>query len=280
MPLCYLNGRFLPLEEASISPLDRGFLFGDGVYEVVPVYGGRPFRLRDHLRRLEHSLAGLRIPPPMPPDHWPSLFERLIDAAGTPSCAIYLQITRGAPSRRDHAFPPATQPTVFAMTTPLPDTRAARETGIRAVSREDIRWDRCDLKTVALAANVLLRQDAHDADAAEAILFREGAVTEGAASNVFLVRDGVVSTPMLDETVLPGITREVAREVLQAWNPVQTRRIAVDELHHADEIWLSSSTKELLPVVELDDRPIGTGTPGPVYREAIAAYDRAVRDAQ
>lgn len=268
---CYLDGAFLPLAEARVSPLDRGFLLGDGVYEVIPAYGGRPFRLDAHLERLGRSLAAVRIPPPLDPVAWREVLERLTAEAGGGDVKLYLQVTRGAPASRDHAFPEDAVPGVFAMAEPL--TPPAPR-GFRAVVLPDIRWRRCDIKTIALLPNVLLRQQALDAGADEAILVREEAVTEGAASNVLLVRDGVVVTPVQSTDLLPGVTRDLVLELAAAeglaW---ESRRVGIAELAAAEEIWLTSSTKEVVPVVELDGQPVGAGRPGPVYRQVRTAFE-------
>lgn len=274
MSLAYVNGAFVPLEQAVISPLDRGFLFADAVYEVIPAYGGHPFRLHGHLQRLERSLAAVGIPAPMPPDHWPSLLGRLLEGAEATDAAIYVQISRGAPERRDHRFPAHSTPTVFAMTSALPDTRREREQGLAAITRPDSRWSRCDIKSVALLPNVLLRQEAAVAGSDEAVLVREGRVTEGAASNVFVVRDGRVATPLLDQAILPGVTRAVVLELAGRHATVEERTVTEDELAEADEIWVSSSTKGLLPVTRLDGAPVGSGRPGALYRELIRDFDR------
>ncbi len=272
--LCYLNGEFVALESARISPLDRGFLFGDAVYEVIPVYGGTPFRLDAHLRRLTHSLEATQIPAPLDASAWAAVLARLIEAAGGGDLSIYLQISRGAPSHRDHAFPEAAEPTVFVMASPLPDTSALRKQGVAATLQEDTRWQRCDIKSVALLANVLLRQEALDQGAQEAVLVRDGRVTEGSASNVFLVRDDVLITPELEGGLLSGVTRDLVLELAAARNrPVACRRVEKEELAGANEIWLTSSTKEVIPVTRLDDRPVGDGNPGPYYRAMRAWFD-------
>ncbi|MBK1726141.1 D-amino acid aminotransferase [Halorhodospira neutriphila] len=270
---CYLNGEMLPLEQARISPLDRGFLFGDGVYELLPVYAGVPFRLADHLRRLRRSLEAVRIPSPLSDAEWGALLERLCRANGGGDLAVYIQVTRGSPGQRSHEFPAQTQPTVFAMASALPP-RGAYARGVAAVTAEDPRWSRCDIKAVSLLPNVLLRQQAVDAGAYEAILHRDGLVTEGAASTVFTVRDGVLATPRLHEGLLPGVTREVILELAERHGLAYQRRpIAVEELAEAQEIWLSSSSKEVLPVVSLDGRPVGDGRPGEAFAAMRGWFD-------
>jgi D-alanine transaminase len=267
-PIVYLNGQFLPLGEAKVSVLDRGFLFGDGVYEVIPVYGGKPFRLAEHLQRLDNSLAGIRMASPLTAAEWAELFGRLID--GDHDQSIYLQITRGAAPKRDHAFPKDTAPTVFAMCTPIAPMPAS---GVRAVTVPDIRWDWCHIKAVTLLANVLLRQQAVDQGCAEAILIRDGQAIEGAASNLFVVVDGVLVTPPKGNRILPGITRDLVVELARANGvPYQERDIAFEELSRAEEVWVTSSTREILPIVELDGKIVGDGAPGPVWTRMNRLY--------
>ncbi|HYE34861.1 D-amino acid aminotransferase [Methylocaldum sp.] len=266
--LVYLNGDYLPVGEAKVSVLDRGFLFGDGVYEVVPVYGGRPFRLDEHLRRLDGSLHGIRMANPLPDDRWAEIFNRLIN--GEHDQYIYLQVTRGAAPKRDHAIPADVKPTVFVMCSaiaPIPIS------GVCAVTVDDIRWRWCHIKAITLLANVLLRQEAVDRNAAEAILVRDGWVTEGAASNVFAVIDGVLTTPPKGNDLLPGITRDLVLELAQENGvPAVERRISLDDLKRAPEIWLTSSTREILPVIELDGVAVGQGEPGPLWPRMQAIY--------
>lgn len=267
-PIVYLNGQFLPLGEAKVSVLDRGFLFGDGVYEVIPVYGGKPFRLAEHLERLDNSLAGIRMTSPLTAEQWSELFGRLI--SGDHDQSIYLQITRGAAPKRDHAFPKGIAPTVFAMCTPIAPIPAS---GARAVTVPDIRWDWCHIKAVTLLANVLLRQQAVDQGCAEAILIRDGQAIEGAASNLFVVTDGILATPPKGNRILPGITRDLVVELARANGvPYQERDIAVEELTRAEEVWVTSSTREILPIVELDGRAVAAGVPGPVWNRMNRLY--------
>ncbi|MDR1709089.1 MAG: D-amino acid aminotransferase [Candidatus Accumulibacter sp.] len=279
----YLNGRFLPLAEARVSPLDRGFLYADAAYEVIPVYSRHPFRLAEHLRRLEHSLAGIRLPNPLGDAEWKAVVERLVAESEWEDQAVYIQITRGADDKRDPCFPPGVAPTVFLFTAPLVGPSAEqREKGVAAITAPDIRWGRCDLKTVGLLPNVLARQMAQEAGAAEAILFRDGHLTEGSSTNVFAVRDGVILAPPQDHRVLPGITCNVVLELAAAHGaPLEIRPVAEREVREADELWLTSSAKEVLAVVTLDGRPVGrgefAGRPGPVTRR-MHAWFRAFRD--
>ena len=283
MSLVFLNGEFLPLEQARIPVLDRGFLFGDGVYEVIPAYGGRLFRLEEHLERLDNSLKAIRIEPPHGHAEWRSILERLI-AGGEGDQSIYLQVTRGAHSKRDHAIPPGLQPTVFAMASPISAPNPAiAERGIRAVTRDDIRWHRCDIKAVTLLAAVLLRQEAADEDAMEAILVRDGLATEGAASNLFIIHGGVIITPPKGADLLPGITRDLVLE-LAAREGLAHREAPVprEQLEQAEEVWLTSSTREVMPVTHLDGRTVGDGRPGPHWcrmRDLYRAYKEQLRAA-
>ena len=274
----YLNGAYLPLAEARISPLDRGFLFGDGAYEVVPVYSRRPFRLDEHLRRLQTSLDGIRLTNPHRVEEWRSIILRIIDEAGFDDQTVYIQVTRGADTKRDQAFPKGVAPTVFLFTAPLisptPEQRAA---GVAAITAADIRWARCDLKSVALLANVLLRQQAVENECVETIMLRDGCMTEGAASNIFLVRNGVIMTPPKDTRILPGITYDVVLELAARHGMAhQIRDVTEAELRTADELWMTSSTKEVLAITTLDGKPVGhgalAGTPGPVTRRMHALY--------
>lgn len=282
MTTAYLNGSFLPLEDACIPVMDRGFLFGDGVYEVIPVYGRRLFRLTHHLQRLQNSLDGVRIGNPLTPAAWRELLEELVDRNSGDDQAVYLQVTRGVASRRDHAFPEDTRPTVFAMSNPLPaplDMAAAA--GVHAVTLPDIRWQHCNLKAITLLPNVLLRQQAIDADSAEAILIKDGFATEGAASNIFIVSNGVLVTPPKGPALLPGITRDLIIELAAgSGQPYREASIPEAELHTAEEIWLTSSTREISPVVRLDNAVVGNGAPGPLWKQLFGrfqAYKDAVR---
>ncbi len=273
MPLVYLNGDYLPLEEARVSVLDRGFVFGDGVYEVIPVYDRRPFRLAEHLARLQASLEGIRLANPHTRAEWEGRILRIVEAAEWEDMGVYLQVTRG-PAPRDHAFPKQLRQTVFIMASPLTaPPRALVEEGVCAVTAADNRWLRCDIKAIALLPNVLLRQLAADAGCAETILIRDGYLTEGAASNIFAVKDGVVLAPPKSNLMLPGITYDVVLEIARGQGiPVEVRPVAEAEVRAADELWLTSSTKEVMAVTRLDGRPVGEGRPGPVFRAMHAAY--------
>lgn len=270
----FLNGHFMPIAEAKISPLDRGFLFGDGAYEVIPVYSRRPFRIDEHLKRLQQTLDGIRLPNPYTAEQWRSHVERVIAENDFDDQSVYIQVTRGADSKRDQAFPPGVAPTTFIFTAPLVTPSVAqRETGIAVISALDNRWLRCDLKTVALLANVLLRQQAIDAGCVETIMLREGFLTEGAASNIFVVKDGVLLAPPKDHRMLPGITYDVVLELAARHGmPHEVREIFEAEVRDADELWMTSSTKEVLPITTLDGKPVGTGKPGPAAKQMYAWY--------
>ncbi|MDT3678446.1 MAG: D-amino acid aminotransferase [Burkholderiaceae bacterium] len=273
----WLNGEWLPLEDARVSVLDRGFVFGDGVYEVVPVYGGRKFRWAQHLARLERSLAAVSIRNPHDERGWTHLVDELVARHPWTDQFVYLQVTRGV-ARRDHAFPPSdVAPTVFAMASELVAPPAAqREQGVAAVTLPDERWLHCDIKTTSLLGNVLARQAAVSAGAAECVMFRDGFLTEGAASNIWVVRNGALFGPPKDNLVLEGIRYGLIAELApQAGVPLEIRRILREEVQAADELMMSSATKELLPITRLDGRPVGTGRPGPIYAALYAAYQRA-----
>jgi len=268
--IVYLNGEFLPLDQAKISVLDRGFLFGDGVYEVIPVYGGKPLRLAEHLERLSNSLAGIRMESPLDEAQWEAMFERLIQ--GEEDQSIYLQVTRGVGPKRDHAFPKGVAPTVFAMCTPIAPIPAS---GVKAITVPDIRWQWCHIKAITLLANVLQRQQAVDEGCAEAILVRDGYAIEGAASNLFALVDGILLTPPKGHEILPGITRDLVVELALANSiPLEERKIRLEELNRADEVWVTSSTREVLPIIELDGKKVGAGEPGLLWSRMNALYQQ------
>ncbi len=269
----YLDGRFLPPDQAKVSVFDRGFIFGDGVYEVIPVFGGRLFRLPHHLARLEASLAAIRVRNPRTAGEWSDIFTRLMAEHGKQDQSIYLQVTRGV-APRDHAFPSNAVPTVFAYAQPLkyPPPEQLSE-GVAAITTADIRWQRCDIKAIALLANALLRQQAIEQGAAEAILVRDGVVTEGAASNIFIVKNGRLVTPPKGPFILPGITRDLVVEIARAKGiPCDELPVKTETLSSADEVWLTSSTKEILPITRVDGRAVGDGKPGPMHARLFALY--------
>lgn len=271
--MIYLNGEFMPIEQAKIPVLDRGFIFGDGVYELVPVYSRHPFRLPEHLRRLQASLDGIKLANPHDDPTWTRLIHRLVELNEAQDQSLYMHITRG-PARRDHAFPKDVAPTVFMMSNPLttPPRQQVSE-GVSAITAVDNRWLRCDIKAIALLPNVLLRQQAVEAGCAEAVLLREGFMTEGAASNVFVVSNGVLLAPPKNHLMLPGITYDVVLELARA-NGIrhEVREIPEAQLRSAQEIWMTSSTKEVLAITSLDGKPVGTGTPGPLFARMYALY--------
>jgi D-alanine transaminase len=271
--IIYLNGKFLPIDQAFVPVLDRGFIFGDGIYEVIPVYSRHAFRLSEHLRRLQNSLDGIRLVNPHSDAEWADLLGKLIAANPAEDQYIYLHITRGV-AKRDHAFPKDAVSTVFMMSNPLvTPPRELYENGVAAVSAVDNRWDRCDIKAIALLPNILLRQLAIDADAVETILFRDGILTEGAASNIFAVENGVILAPPKDNHMLPGITYDLILELAAANGiPLEVGRFAEARVRHADELWLTSSTKEVLPITLLDGKPVGSGKPGALFWKMHALY--------
>ena len=273
-PIVYLNGQYLPVQDAQVSVLDRGFLFGDGVYEVIPVYGNKVFRFAGHMDRLRNSLSAIDIKNPCTDNEWEVLFHELIKrnpAEGDKS--LYLQITRGAGTSRDHLYSDNLQPTVFVMCRPV--TPKIYDKGITAITHEDIRWKYCHIKAITLLPNIMLRQLALKTDgSSEAILIRDGLVTEGAASNVFVVKGNHVSTPPKDRTILPGVTRDLLVELLlQAGMSCSEAPITEQQLLNADEIWITGSLAGIAPVVKLDGKPIGNGQPGSQWKAAVQLFN-------
>ena len=271
--LAYLNGQYLAPDAAHVSVFDRGFVFGDGVYEVIPVFGGRLFRIGQHLARLDASCAAIRLRNPHDGGGWQAICTRLAESLGPTDQSIYLQITRGV-APRDHAFPPDATPTVFAYAQQIsyPSPKLVAD-GVAAVTCSDIRWQRCDIKAIALLANALLRQEAIDQGAAEAILLRDGCVTEGAASNIFIIKEGLIITPPKGPYILPGVTRDLLLELARSHGvPCAEATIHESDLFEADEVWLTSSTREILPVTRLNGKLIGDGRPGPVHARMFALY--------
>ena len=278
--ICYLDGNYTPLRDAKVSVLDRGFIFGDGVYEVVPVYGGHPFCFEEHMVRLDRSLAELQIKNPLTARQWRTIAMRLIDAA-PPSVrsgmqGIYIQVTRGV-APRDHAIPQGLTPTVFVMANPMnPVPDSVRTKGVACVSADDFRWQKAHIKSTSLLGAVLARQISVEAGAAETIMFRGESLSEASSSNVWVVKDGAISGPPKDELVLAGIRYGlIERLCADAGIPFSLRRIARDEVFAADELLLSSASKEILPVVTLDGLTIGEGRPGAIYQALHAGYQQA-----
>jgi len=271
--MIYLNGEFMPIEQARVPVLDRGFIFGDGVYEVIPVYSRHPFRLAEHLRRLQASLEGIRLSNPHDDAEWTRLVRRLIGLNEPEDQSLYLHVTRGV-AKRDHAFPKGVAPTVFMMSNALVTPPGDQiEKGVGAITATDNRWLRCDIKAIALLPNVLLRQLAVDAGCVETVLLRDRSMTEGAASNIFVVKDGILLAPPKNHLMLPGITYDVVLELAQADGiKLEVRPVAQAELRGADEAWLTSSTKEVLAIVRLDGKAVGNGVPGPLFRRMYALY--------
>ena len=271
----YLNGDFIAADQAKVSVFDRGFLLGDGVYEVIPIYAGKCFQLSGHLLRLQASLDGVRMKNPHSESEWQVLIEQLVERNGGGDQSLYLQVTRGV-APRDHIFPDNVTPTAFAMSSSLaPVPEKYKTQGAAAITLEDIRWQNCNIKAITLLPNSLLKQQAHEAGALEALLIRDGYLTEGAASNAYIVLDGTIYTAPKDEKVLPGITREVVIEIAQKNNmPLLEQAVTEQQLKQADEIWISSSTKEVVPITRLDNNKVGEGVPGKVWQKMDALYQQ------
>lgn len=274
--IVYLNGQYLPLNEAKISVMDRGFLFGDGIYEVIPSYSGHLFHFEQHMERLDNSLSSIRLTNPHDRAQWLEILTPLLDANLDQS--IYLQITRGVADKRDHAFPQNIIPTIFAMSSTIAPFNDV-DSGAKALSVDDSRWELCNVKATTLLANILLRQQAVEKGCAEAILVKDGYVTEGAASNIFAVIDGILITPPKSHEILPGITRDVILEIAEENNiPYSEDIISLDALKTAGEIWLTSSTREIIPIVQLDNEIIANGKPGPLWQtmnQLFQAYKKS-----
>lgn len=273
--LCFLNGDFMPLKDAKISVLDRGFIFADGIYEVIPAFAGKPFRLEQHLERLQNNLTAIKINNPYSTEEWQTIFNDLIakNHFSDTDCSVYLQVTRGV-AKRDHVFPDNATATIFSMVNPLlPVNPKILANGLSVIIREDIRWQYCNIKSISLLGNIILKQEAAENNADEAILVRAGNVTEGAASNVFIVKDDVIKTPPKDKQLLPGITRDLIIEIAskQGLNCIETN-ITKDELLSADEVWLSSSTREVSPVCFIEKKPIARGVPGPHWAKMYQLF--------
>lgn len=274
LPTVYLNGQYLPIEEAKISPLDRGFIFGDGVYEVIPYYSGRGLRAVEHLKRLQRSLDELDIANPYSIDQWQSILATLIEKNGGGNVGVYIQVTRGV-AKRDFPPPKGLTQTVFMMVNTLGTPKAEiYENGISGVSLDDSRWLRCHVKATALLGAVLLKHEGNQAGADEVVLFRDGYLTESSASNIAAVKNGVILCPPLDNLILGGITYELMIELARKNSmPLEMRRVHRREVKKADELWIMSSTKEVVPIVKLDDKPIGNGVPGPVFKQMKKLFD-------
>ena len=278
MSIVYLDGNFLPMSDAKISPMDRGFLFGDGIYEVVPSYAGKTVGFSLHLQRMRNGLRAIEINLDMDEHCWRDIAEGLIEKNGGGNLGLYFHVSRGADITRFHAYPTNVQPTVFAFAFDIPDAPVANKTlakGYKVVSAEDLRWKRCHIKSTSLLGNVMHFQQGQEAGSNETILFNEqGELTEASACNVFIVKDEVVSTPPLDNQLLPGVTRNMLLDILrkEAVLEVQERIINKDEVMSADEVWLTSSSKEIAPVIEIDGMAVGSGTVGDIWQLAQAQY--------
>ena len=272
-PIAHFNGKLLPLDQISISPLDRGFIFGDGVYEVIPVYDGVALRAREHFERLQRSMDEIQLTNPHTVDEWMKITQELLRHHPGDQ-AVYIQVTRGAPQKRDHVIPKGLQPTVFMMSNPMSTpSREAVENGVACVTSRDFRWEKCHVKSTSLLGNVLARQLSVEAGATETILFRDGKLTEASSSNVFVVKDGTVYAPPRDNLILMGITYDLVMQLARDGAvKLEQRQVSEQEVRDADEIWLSSSTKEVLAVTKLDGKPVGTGKPGPAFKRMHALY--------
>jgi D-alanine transaminase len=268
MTIAYLNGEFADVASLRIPVLDRGFLFGDAVYEVLPVYQGRPFRSEFHYQRLQRSLANIHMDTVLEREQWSSLIQQLVSRNGGGSMAVYIQISRGAENTRNHLIPRNLTPTVFAMTAALKSrSPEVLERGLHVITHEDTRWSRCDIKSTSLLANILLYSEAHEQHAQECLLHRDGQLTEGSTSSIFVVKKGRVYAPPYGPEILPGTTRDLVAELCEAnGTPVREGPIDMTELADADEIWLASATRELLPVTRVDGHSVGDGHPGPLWR--------------
>jgi D-alanine transaminase len=276
MNTVYLNGEFMPMEEARISPMDRGFLFGDGIYEVIPSYGGKLVGFGPHMQRMQDGIDAVEIKLRVDVDHWRDIARELSERNGAGNLGIYFHISRGTDARRNHAYPEAIEPTVFGFAfeiPPAPRADKAAATCYKVSTTEDLRWKRCNIKSTALLGNVMHYQHGHARGHNETILYNAlGELTEAAACNVFVIKNGVVATPDLDHQKLPGITRLILLDILRRDGriPVEERVVMLEELHQADEVWLTSSSKEVAPVIEIDGEAVGDGGVGDVW---LAAQD-------
>lgn len=278
MSIVYLNGEYMPMEEAKISPMDRGFLFGDGIYEVIPSYDGKLVGFAPHMERMQDGLNAIEIDLKIIPGAWRAIAQELADRNGDGNLGIYFHVSRGADTKRNHAYPDNIAPTIYAFAfdipaAPLPEMSAANP--YKVSTTEDLRWKRCNIKSTALLGNVMHYQHGHSRGHNETILYnQDGEVTEAAACNVYVIKNGVVATPLLDNQILPGITRLLVLSILgkDGSIPIEERVVTLAELHDADEVWISSSSKEIAPVVEVDGKAVGSGAVGPVWLAAQTLY--------
>jgi D-alanine transaminase len=280
LPICYLDGDYLPLADAQVSPLDRAFLFGDAVYEVIPVYAARPFRLRQHLDRLARSLAGIRMSVPLTHEQWADICAQLVTRNRAGEAYLYIQVTRGAEYGRNHAWPEGLKPTLFAYCSQLEQLPSAvLEKGVAALTASEIRWARRDIKSTALLGNIMLKKLAADAGAYETLLLEDGALTEGSSTTAHVIKDGVIYTPPNGHHILPGTTRDVVTELAERLDVrCESARVPEAQLRGADEVWLAFSTRGLLPVTTLDGAAVGDGKPGPLFKRMHAAFEGYVRE--
>ena len=278
MTIAYLNGEYMPLEETRISPMDRGFLFGDGIYEVIPSYDGKMVGFGPHISRMQNGLAAIEIKLGWNDQQWRELCVSLLEKNGNGDLGVYLHVTRGADTKRNHAYPEGVEPTVFAYAFEIPPPPVPERDKIKpytCATGSDMRWDRCNIKSISLLGNVMHYQQGHIKGDGEILLYNDkNELTECGACNAYIVKNGVVATPPLDNQILPGITRLLLLDVLQADGsiPVEERVITMDEVWDADEVWISSSSKEVMPVVKLDGKPVGDGKPGPIWEKAAKLY--------
>lgn len=278
MSIVYLNGEYLPMEQAKISPMDRGFLFGDGIYEVIPSYQGKLVGFGPHIDRMNNGLNSLGIQFIYSHDQWREIATTLSEKNGAGNLGIYFHVSRGADTKRNHAYPEDLTPTVFAFAFEIPPEPVADRNLVKRYkvsTMQDLRWRQCNIKTTALLGNVMHYQQGYSQGNDETILYNErGEMTEGSAVNAYIVKEGKVITPSLDKQILPGITRLILLDVLrqQSSIPVEERVVTMDELRNADEVWLSSSSKEVVPVIEVDGQPVGDGKVGDIWQKAQALF--------
>lgn len=272
----YLNGEFLPIEQARISPLDRGFLFGDGVYELIPIYDNKPFLLAEHLERLERSLKAIDIKNPLTHTQWADIMQKLSQHAATPTHGIYIQITRGAGETRQHQYDATLKPTIFGMTTKIRLlSTQEKQTGLSAITTTDQRWNNCYIKSLNLLPNILAMQQAYTQNACEAILIRNNFLSEGSSSNVFVIKNDIIFTPPETPQILWGITRRFVLQLAQQHQVAyEERPISENELYDADEIWITSSGRETVPITRLNDQVVGKGLVGPLWQKMDAYFEK------
>ena len=284
MSIAFLDGNYMPIEQAKISPLDRGFLFGDGIYEVVPSYAGKMVGFAPHIARMKSGLEAIGIQLKWSTDDWAELCNRLISENNAGNLGIYLHVSRGTDNKRFHAFPENIAPTVFAYTFEIPPAPIADKSSVKArkaSTTRDLRWERCQIKSTALLGNVLHFQQGYEQGSDETLLFNaENQLTEASACNVFIVKDGTVITPLLDHQKLPGITRQIVIDVLRKDGKiaVQERIVTMEEVAGADEVWITSSSKEIAPITEIDGKPVGDGSIGDIWLAAQTLYSASKFD--